>query len=241
MTGAGVTVDAIMAAAARARQACEDRDRRHGVREPDRERQEKSPDILRRLPRFLRHETSLSLEARVSSQQLREAANWWHWNRGNLVLMGPSGCGKSTAAAIVVRRMVDRGVAEGGFCWTDALGIWWFAAGELERARREHPLGQGEAPEVVKACSARLLVIDDAGWDRDPAPVSHVLDQRMQSARPTIITTGLTPGELSGHYGAAVIRRIVEAGGRKARVVDCFAPEVESRPDSKTRAAGVDR
>jgi DNA replication protein DnaC len=254
MATAKTSINDVMAAAERARQACEDRDRRQGIREPNRERQDASEEILRRLPAYLRERTdenthspvyvtTATLETRINDRRLLDAARSWHWQSGNLVLGGVTGAGKSTAAAVIVRRMVAEGVRLGGFYWNDARGIWWFAALELELARKQHPLGQGEAPEVSRACAARLLVVDDAGWERDPTAVSYVLDHRMQRGVQTIVTTGRTRSELSDHYGAAVVRRFVETGGKLARIVECFDPppdQQQAEHDVKMRAAGGD-
>ncbi|UOF77295.1 replicative helicase [Caudoviricetes sp.] len=98
----------------------------------------------------------------------------------------------------------------------------WFGAEELLAASRAHPLGRGDAPEIVEASRATLLFLDDAGWDRDPSVVSSLLNERYERQTPTVITTGKTAEELTAHYGAAVVRRMVETGGRAAALVNCF-------------------
>ena len=183
--------------------------------------------IRDRLPPFLRQVKRAEAEQRIGDQRLRVAARAWNIGDRGMVLLGPTGIGKSHAAALVFKRLLSNGYQEGGVAWEFASGLRWFSAAALAQARREHPLGRGDAPEITRASHARLLVIDDAGWDREPQAVSDVLAARYEGGRPTIITTGLTSAELAKHYGAAVVRRFVESGGGAATIVDCFAPFAE--------------
>jgi DNA replication protein DnaC len=98
----------------------------------------------------------------------------------------------------------------------------WFEAKELLDASRAYPLGKGDVPEVIEACAASVLFFDEIGWERDPEVASLVLNERYKTGAPTIITSGKSPEELTAHYGAAVVRRMIEAGGKVAKVVNCF-------------------
>lgn len=186
------------------------------------ERLIESREVRDRLPPFLRHADRSALEGRVTGAGLLAAALAWRWGAGSLLLLGPTRCGKSTVAAHMYRRLLAEAVRAGGAAWTGAHGMAWFGAEELFAAGRAHPLGKGDVPETVAAERATLLFLDDAGWDRDPAPVSAVLNARYERQAPTVITSGKTPDELTAHYGAAVVRRMVESGGKPAKVVNCF-------------------
>lgn len=166
------------------------------------------------LPEFLRTPTIAQLTERVTEPDFLRAVNGWTWGCGNLLLLGPTGSGRSTAAAVLYRRLLAIGVRDGGEAWERARFLAWFHAGDLAEARREHALGKGEAPELGRAARARLLVLDDAGWEQDPFVCSMVLKERYELGVPTIITSGKTESELIAHYGAAVVRRMTEAGGR---------------------------
>jgi hypothetical protein len=180
--------------------------------------------IRARLPAFLLSCDPRGLRARVSDKRLVRAVSDWRWGSGGMMFVGRSGIGKSSAAAWLFRRLLGEGLLQGGEPWDRAHGLHWYSADDLARSRLEHSLGRGEAPEVVRAECAGLLFLDDLGWDRDPAVVSTVLARRYEAARPTIVTSGRSTDELSTVYGAAVIRRMAEAGGRGAMtVVDCFA------------------
>lgn len=165
------------------------------------------------LPPFLRSQKREALEARVQEKDFLRAALSWRWGQGNLLLIGRTGDGKSTACALLFRALLAHGVRQGGAAWENARFMAWFGAADLADATREHPLGRGEAPETQQACRARLLFLDDAGLDIDPATCSLVLDERYRSERPTIITSGRTEEELIAHYGAAFVRRMTEPHG----------------------------
>jgi hypothetical protein len=200
------------------------------AKSPDGEREERRIEarkILHRLPEFAR---AGGIGHRVHDARLRESVAAWGWGAPGLMLLGPTGIGKSSAAAALLVRLLVQGWRDGGARWDAARWIRWFSADDLSRARREHPLGRGDAPELYDAEGASLLVIDDAGWDREPDCVSSVLAKRYERKLPTIITSGRTIEELSVHYGAAVIRRIVDSGGQRAKLVSCFAPRVVDAP-----------
>jgi DNA replication protein DnaC len=166
------------------------------------------------LPEFLRAPSVTALTNRVAERDFLSVVNAWAWGCGNLLLLGPTGSGRSTAAACLFRRLLAIGVRDGGEAWANAKFMAWFHAGDLAEARREHSLGKGEAPEIGQASRARLLVLDDAGWEQDPFVCSMILKERYELGAPTIITSGKTEGELIQHYGAAVVRRMTETGGR---------------------------
>lgn len=176
-----------------------------------------------RVPAFVRHARPQELAARVKHPHLLEVARTWRWGAGNVLFAGPTDIGKSTAAALLFRALLARAVTTGGREWDMAKSMQWFGAERLAAARREQRMGAGEAPDVLAAIHARLLVLDDAGWDRDPLAVSEVTDARYEFGHPTIITTGKSKTQLIEHYGEAVVRRMLDRGGRRAIIVDAFA------------------
>lgn len=165
------------------------------------------------LPPFLRSGTREAMAGRIGEKDFLRVTEGWRWGHGNLLLLGTTGSGKSTACAMLFRALLANGVRHGGEAWERARFMAWFRADDLAEAKREHPLGKGEAPDLMRASRARLLVLDDAGWDRDPTACSVVLAARYESALPTILTSGKTEPELIAHYGAAVVRRMTETGG----------------------------
>jgi DNA replication protein DnaC len=187
-----------------------------------RKRQTDAREVRDRLPPFVRACTAAELASRIGSPALLHAVKVWNWGDGNLLLAGPTRVGKSTAAAYLFKRLLSGAVRSGGEAWERARWMRWVSVEDLSVARRGQRLGQGEPPEAIEACNARLLVLDDCGWDKDITEVCSVLAARYERGLPTVITTGLSRGELVTHYGAAVVRRMLEAGGKSPVLVECF-------------------
>jgi hypothetical protein len=123
------------------------------------------------------------------------------------VLLGPTGCGKTSAAKLL--GLLTRSRLE------------WLRAFDLGQCERRHGLGDGEPPEITSGRSARFLVLDDVGNERDTGPLADVLDYRYSRGLPLIVTSGLTKTGLRDHIGAAFVRRIVEQhAGHQVLVVD---------------------
>lgn len=176
-----------------------------------------------RLPQFVRAAKPIEMQQRIGSSALLDVAKRWSWGDGNVLLCGPTRSGKTTAAAYLFRRLLQRAVDVGGNDWENARWMRWASAEDLSVTRRNHGLGQGDPPEVIEACNARLLFLDDAGWDKDITEVCSVLAARYERGVPTVITTGHPRAALIAHYGSAVVRRMIEAGGKRSTVVDNFA------------------
>jgi DNA replication protein DnaC len=84
---------------------------------------------------------------------------------------------------------------------------------------------------VSRAVTARFLVLDDLGWEsrRSNADdvVCEVIAARYDAGRITYATTGLRIGQLEERYSSAVVRRLLESGGLKGKVIDCWPKEVQ--------------
>jgi hypothetical protein len=182
--------------------------------------------IRSRLPDFLRNISLVALASQIKAESLRTAAQEWHPSRGGLLLLGDTGEGKTTCAAVVARRVIRQGVHEGGPMWELAQGLFWIRAESLERAMRNHPLGRGEAPDYGKAIGAKLLVLDEIGWEKDHKLIASVLAARYDTRRLTIVTSGQNLAGLRQTYGDAIVRRIVTHRGKPGMIVTAFSGAV---------------
>jgi hypothetical protein len=160
-------------------------------------------------------------------ERLRSLAREWLPRMGGMLVLGPTGAGKTALAAYIARRLVLAPPTDAARQMLDGEDarqrVAWTTARAIGRARRAHPLGQGDPPDVRAASDADVTVVDDLGWEGDPSDVLGVIADRYDTGRPTIVTSGLTEDALRERYGAAVIRRIGEAGGREGTIVDLFA------------------
>lgn len=124
---------------------------------------------------------------------------------GDLVLVGNTGTGKTSLAVAMLASAVR---ARPELRSKDRFASTYLLAG----ARARHPLGQGEAPEVQKAMTAPLLLLDDVGSEADDRRnvISDIVFARHEADLPTWVTTGFSPEQLMARYGSALIRRLIE-------------------------------
>lgn len=177
----------------------------------------------------------------LASPRLRDFASTYRpAEHGGALITGPTGIGKSvTAVALLLRPLLRAAAARAvdRLCFTDrrgpnpgacvaatprAHGFLFVRAADLDSARRQHPLGEGEAPLVTAAIDAELLALDDVGHERDFAAVWDVVAGRYDRAAPTVATSGWPLAKLAEKYGAAAVRRLTEAGAHKGAVVEVW-------------------
>lgn len=119
----------------------------------------------------------------------------------SVVILGSAGTGKTSLACALLRATAESRSTRGRFA----------SAFALAKARQEHPLGNGEAPAIEKALSAKLLLLDELGaeFSRNTA-VQEVIHERHAEELPTIYTSGFDADELAKRYGDGIARRIFE-------------------------------
>lgn len=157
---------------------------------------------------------------RVQSRQITAAARRYQLDR-SLVFAGPTGCGKSTLTAAMLRRIAATEVAstlagpvgaEPSLLLRQLAGLVWVDGFTLVKARKEHPLGRGEAGLIERAFEAPILVLDELGFEPLSEVVFEVADRRYRDGAITIVTTGQTPAGFAARYGDACWRRFAERG-----------------------------
>jgi len=214
---ASATLADVLAAAQRARAACE----AAGLPETTdaQERHLRLRPVLEQLPAGMHRATRRELEARIEPRILRAVLNW-RWGGGNLVLMGATGCGKTSGAAHLVRRLCYEAAIHGGQAFELASMIRWQSCRDLSEVGRETRLGTG-TPEAIQRCQfARLLVLNDLGTNDDRTTLERVLDARYERGWPTLTTTGLGAPEISRLFGDALSRRLFECGADRGKFVE---------------------
>lgn len=124
-------------------------------------------------------------------------------------LLGRTGAGKSLCAALACERVRRKSGTEGF--------VKWIRADELSRLLTE----RSGIEDVRLLKEARVLVIDDMGYERWHETLLEVVGHRYDRTRPTVVTSGFTQSEFSARYSDATIRRIAETGD--GLIVDCWA------------------
>jgi hypothetical protein len=155
---------------------------------------------------------------KVHGRKLQATVQRYQLDR-SLVLMGPTGCGKTSAVMATLRRIaadeVPRVLASKPGTEPSALlerlrGLAWIDGFALAKARRETPLGRGEAELVALAFEAPILVLDEVGFEPLNEVVFEVADRRYREGAITIVTSGQTPAGFAARYGDACWRRLSE-------------------------------
>src|SRR5690606_9469681 len=126
------------------------------------------------------------------------------------------GAGKTTWCALVVLAYAAWSTSEDSDPLSDdgnrLAQFAWTTGHALVRARREHGLGDGDAPLIAQAMRASVLVVDELGAEPASEVPFEVVDWRYASGLPTLITSGLTSTGFRERYGDALWRRLTEHG-----------------------------
>lgn len=150
--------------------------------------------------------TGMSVRERMSSvlAYCRQYAERFSTTSPSLLLRGPTGTGKTHAALAIARRAAEKG-----------FGVVYGPVQVLLRKLEKEHFGreEGRSEEMMTACD--LLVLDDLGTEfASPFTVSclyNLINTRMLSALPVIISTNLNQSQMQDRYGDPITSRITGA------------------------------
>jgi DNA replication protein DnaC len=142
-------------------------------------------------------------------EQAKSFLSRWDMRSGG-ALLGPTRCGKSVVAGLSGDRAAAK-LGEGSQTWTK-----WIRADYL--TRMIHERSGGEMVNELKL--ARVLIIDEMGYERFPELCLEVIGDRHDNQRPVIITSGMRVKEFAARYSDATLARIAEIGN--GIIVDCW-------------------
>jgi len=174
-----------------------------------------------RLPRFAVRHDSPEFTERVHHPKLRAMPVRYRPDLGSIQISSESGLGKTTAMAATCLQLQDDAVREfrdSGGRETSKIDFvaraHWTTAAALVSARKQHKLGDGEAPESARAETATLLFLDEIGQEiADDRWLLELLNVRYAAGLSTLSTSGLSPAALEQRYGSGARRRLIEPRG----------------------------
>ncbi len=133
----------------------------------------------------------------------REYARHFSAGAGNLLLFGTTGLGKTHLALAIGSAVGLQGYS---VCYETAIGLF----DKLQKARftpNEETVSQADRLE-----NCDLLIIDDLGTEMPgqfvTAALYGLLNQRLLSGKPMIITTNLTVGQTAERYSPQISSRL---------------------------------
>jgi DNA replication protein DnaC len=133
----------------------------------------------------------------------REYAEGFSCDAGNLLLCGGTGLGKTHLALAMGAAIVDQGYS---VCYETAISLF----SKLEKAKFTPSETAAAQAERLESCD--LLIIDDLGTEMPgqfvTAALYGLLNQRLLSRKPMIITTNLTVSEAGVRYSPQIASRL---------------------------------
>lgn len=158
------------------------------------------------------------------STGVRECVTRWIENPGDgLLLSGTTGSGKTHLAAALLRELIKRGQK----CTFRRI------ANLYQDLRESFRLNTSEAEILSPYLASPLIVLDDLGSgalsDMERRAALQIIDVRLNSLRPTIITTNLDLEEISAKIDDRVASRLgtyvnVRLAGADRRLADKKSP-----------------
>ncbi len=122
----------------------------------------------------------------------------------SLLFIGATGLGKTFLSACIARQVTDSG-----------FSVTYETAGKLFDAYEAVRFGRGKEGQTREYTQADLLVVDDLGTEMTNqfvvAALYQLVNDRLLSRRPTIISTNLRPEELERRYGPQTASRLLGA------------------------------
>lgn len=151
---------------------------------------------------------------RIIFDYCRHYADTFNSNSGNLFFTGATGLGKTHLSLAIAAEAIEKGF---GVVYGNAITF----AVALERERfAQSEDSNGDTLSLLNTCE--LLIMDDLGVEASSnyvtSTIYSVIDTRIITKKPTIISSNLSLQELEKRYGARLASRMV---GFYDRMVFC--------------------
>lgn len=149
-------------------------------------------------------EGNLSDRARMRAvfDYCRAYAKGFDGDDDSLLLTGPTGVGKTHLSLAIAGELLSRGYSV----------VYGPVQRLLHRIENEHfGRSAGNSEDIMVECD--LLILDDVGTEFSSpfytSALYNVINERMLSGKPTIISTNLDAKELKDRYGVQIASRII--------------------------------
>ena len=142
-----------------------------------------------------------------------------------LLFTGPRGIGKTMLATLVLKELLRAGYRCRYATYSSAMEMYTTGWRDLDIKRRFEDT----------FLRTRVLLLDDMGREAKSAnnmqesTFEHILRNRVQSCRPTILTTNLNYDDLEEGYGAAAVSLLSEQSMVMEMTGDNFRPKSNAR------------
>ena len=138
----------------------------------------------------------------------------------SLLFVGATGLGKTYLSACIARAVADRGYS---VLYSTAMQLF----SDFETAKFARSTESADASRKYFTCD--LLIIDDLGTELTTEFVRsafyQIVNTRLMTNKKTIISTNLSPAELSRRYGANILSRIEGA----YRILPFFGDDIRKQ------------
>ncbi len=130
------------------------------------------------------------------------AASFSPWDSESLLFVGPTGLGKTHISSAIAKCVIEKGYT---VAYDSAQNI--IASFERDRFERD-----GEARSSERFLNSDLLIIDDLGTEVQSKSATAyfytIINTRILSSKPTIVSTNLTPTQLNNQYERRIVSRL---------------------------------
>lgn len=124
---------------------------------------------------------------------------------GSIFMFGPTGLGKTHLSLAAANRILEKGYS---VIYDSAINI-------LRKIEKEHFSREHNSDMIDLVIETDLLILDDLGTEYETAfynaTIYNIINTRLNSGKPTIISTNLDFGGIKQRYDERVVSRIVAA------------------------------
>lgn len=125
----------------------------------------------------------------------------FHLPCNGIVMKGGTGLGKTHLSLSIAKEVIGKGYS-----------VIYGSAPDLFRKAEQEQFGRSDGNTIDMLLDVDLLILDDVGAEFESkfynSVLYNIVNNRMNAARPTIISTNMDFGELLARYGERIVSRL---------------------------------